>query len=393
MNVGILFSDFGPYHAARIEALSDELSARDGKLFAYRFSETSDLYGWKPANPKDVEVITLVSEPPTNLMAAYRTAKTFRRKLSERQVETVFLPTYSPLPNLLCLFGAKLAGCKTILMNESWYGTEKAGVLGRAAKHLLVRLFDAALVGGTRQREYACGYGQPRSKVFLGYDAVDGKYYAREAERWRGVPAAELPVANLPARYFLNLGRFIPKKNIETLIRAYAQFAQKHPSNAIALVLVGEGSETDKFRELAAEHNLPVRDGLDSESKPTDKSEIVFYPFQQVDTTPLFFARCEAFVLPSLYEEWGLVVNEAMACGAAVIVSENVGCAPDLVVEGENGFQFDPREVNQLAVLLEKFSDDPALARRLGTAGAEHINNWGPERFAEGALNALNSTV
>lgn len=393
MNVGILFADFGPYHAARIEALSNELPANKSKLFAYRFSETSVLYGWKPVAPKNVDVITLAPESPRGLKEIFKMAISFRRELNKHQVKAVFLPTYYPLPNLLCFFAAKLAGCKTILMNESWYGTEKAGFIGRMAKHIIVRLFDAALVGGTRQMEYACGYGQNPSKVFLGYDVVDVNYYTQEAKKWKETSVDKLPIPNLPSRYFLNLGRFISKKNIEILIRAYAQFAKLHPSTSIALVLVGEGDEESNLRKIALEHHLPVRDGLDSKFKPTNGPEVVFYPFQQVDKTPLFFARCEAFILPSIYEEWGLVVNEAMACGAPVIVSKNVGCAPNLVVEGENGFQFDPYDVNELALLMEKFFDDLTLANRLGESGAIYIRDWGPERFAEGAINALNSAA
>lgn len=392
MNIGILFYDFGPYHAVRIEALAATLSTVESKLFAFEFTKTSYTHSWKRAVPEGVEVTTLTQNSVISTVEAFRMAKTFQQALQERNIDVVFLPSYSPLPNLLCLLTAKLINCKTILMNESWHGTEQTGFIGRIVKHLVVRLFDAALVGGTPQKEYAYAYGQKRSKIFLGYDTVDINYYMRESKRWREVANKDLPVPNLPTRYFLNLGRFIPKKNIGLLIRAYAQLVQRDHSVSIALVLVGEGSEEDAIRQIAIDQQLQVRNGLDvvrSENRP----EVVFYPFQQVDKTPVFFTHCEAFILPSFYEEWGLVINEAMACEAAVIVSEKVGCAQDLIEEEKNGFRFNPTDVDQLCNLMQLFVNDSTLSRRLGKYGSTLIRQWGPDRFSEGALSAIRSVT
>lgn len=391
MNIAIVFSDFGPYHAARIEALDAALKPSNHKLFAIQFSKFSSGYGWNPVVPAGVDVITLAGRWPENIFETFKMAISFQRALRQQAIELVFLPSYSPLPNLLCVLIAKLVGCKVILMNESWHGTEKVGFLGRVLKHILVRSFDAALVGGTPQREYAYAYGQKRSNIFLGYNVVNIDYFAQEAKRWKEIPFENLPVPNLPARYFLNLGRFVPKKNIDFLIRAYAHLYKNRQAPFISLVLVGEGSEEHTIKQVAIDNGLPVRNGLDSNYKVTDGPEVVFYPFQQVDKTPLFFSHCEAFILPSLHEEWGLVINEAMACKAAVLVSKNVGCVHDLVIEGENGFQFSPINIEELSNLLRKFITDPTLARRLGKNGSNIIRHWGPDRFAEGALNAIRS--
>ena len=235
-------------------------------------------------------------------------------------------------------------------------------------------------------------YGLNPAKIFLGYDVVDTKYYAAQAEKWKAVPDNQLPVAYLPRRYFLNLGRFIAKKNIPVLINAYASLAKRYPQLDIALVLVGDGEDIDALKKLVTDLQLPLRDGLNAAGNTQQPStaEVVFYPFQQVDKTPLFFGRCEAFILPSMHEEWGLVVNEAMSCSSAVVVSEYVGCVTDLVLEGVNGFQFNPASGgDQLETIMEKFVLDPTLAKRLGKAGRNHIDNWGPERFAEGAMSAI----
>jgi 1,2-diacylglycerol 3-alpha-glucosyltransferase len=388
-NIGILFSDFGPYHVARIEALADALKTTGSPLFAYRFSESSTIYGWKPVIPSNATVITLGSGNSSGILKATRLAIAFGKSLRKQKIRTVFLPSYAPLPNMLCVFSAKMAGCKIILMNESWKLTERASFFGKLVKHFLVRRFNSALVGGTPQKQYACAYGQPPSKVFLGYDVVDVKYYEKQSAQWKNETPDKLPVPNLPQRYFLNLGRFVPKKNIPLLIKAYSRLLKRYPLLDIALVLVGEGGEEKALKNLVTELQVPLREGMLSANLSQKNAEVVFYPFQQVDKTPLFFSRSEAFILPSLYEEWGLVVNEAMASSTAVIVSENVGCAQDLVTDGINGFKFNPESIDQLEEILEKFVKEPSLAERLGKEGLNHISKWGPSRFAEGALAAI----
>ena len=390
-NIAILFSDFGPYHVARIEALADALKKQGDHLFAYRFSEASSIYGWKPATPSNATVITLGNANPSGAAASLAMARAFGKSLRKNKIKAAFMPSYSPLPNMLCVLSARAAGTRLILMNESWRLTERASFLGKAAKHCLVRLFSSALVGGTPQKQFACDYGQDPAKVFLGYDAVDTGYFEQQSAKWKQAPAATLPIPNLPSRFFLNLGRFVIKKNIPSLIHAYAGLLKRYPSLDIALVLVGEGDEEPALRKLVAELQVPMRDGMTSGAN--QNAGVVFYPFQQVDVTPIFFSRCEAFILPSMYEEWGLVVNEAMGSSTAVIVSENVGCASDLVIDGINGFKFNPASVEQLEGILEKFIQDPGLAAKLGAAGVQHIREWGPAKFAGGGINALAAAI
>jgi glycosyltransferase involved in cell wall biosynthesis len=159
-----------------------------------------------------------------------------------------------------------------------------------------------------------------------------------------------------------------------------------------ALVLVGEGPLRGDLERQARDLGLPVRDGV-VDPISSGGAEVVFYPFQQADLTPLFFALCEAFVLPSKREEWGLVVNEAMACGAPVVVSNRVGSHFDLVRDGENGFVFAPDDVEQLAGILHHFDEDPELSRRLGTEGCKAIQAWTPALFGSAGAQALKAAA
>jgi glycosyltransferase involved in cell wall biosynthesis len=115
--------------------------------------------------------------------------------------------------------------------------------------------------------------------------------------------------------------------------------------------------------------------------------------FRQIGELPRFYAGAGCFVHASTTEQWGLVVNEAMACGLPVIVSQRCGCAMDLVQEGVNGFRFDPRDTGQLEALLTKVSGAGFPHGEFAEASRRIIADFGPERFARGMKAATSHAL
>ncbi|MBC8002287.1 MAG: glycosyltransferase, partial [Opitutaceae bacterium] len=137
------------------------------------------------------------------------------------------------------------------------------------------------------------------------------------------------------------------------------------------------------------------------------------YGFRQIEENPVFYALADAFVLPSLWEEWGLVVNEAMACGLPVVVSETAGCAEDLLRPGwpalpdhlaatvhhqlakrggrirRNGFVFDPNSAESLTGALLALESSSALRDIMGKASRLIVESVSCENFARNALSAV----
>jgi glycosyltransferase involved in cell wall biosynthesis len=134
-----------------------------------------------------------------------------------------------------------------------------------------------------------------------------------------------------------------------------------------------------------------------------------FYGFRQIEENPVFYALADAFILPSSWEEWGLVVNEAMACSLPVIVSQTVGCAEDLLAAGlppgladlrldppvklvpglrQNGFVFDPGSPESLAAALADLTTHPQLGSTMGQASRQIVQTVSCDVFAENALRA-----
>jgi glycosyltransferase involved in cell wall biosynthesis len=268
----------------------------------------------------------------------------------------------------------------------------------------------------------------PRGKIFTGYDAVDNDYFAARADAVRFEAAHYRSAFQLPDHYFLSLGRFVAKKNLTVLIRAFHRLRDSHPRENHHLVLVGSGEEEATLRRLCSELDLPVHDksklGKENsgarhhEEKSGDERPAVhFYGFRQIEDNPVFYALADAFILPSVYEEWGLVVNEAMASGTPVIVSETAGCAEDLIERGlpadfagpgifsqlrqaglrkkirRNGFVFDPHSIQELHGAMRLLGSFPQMRVAMERSSRSIVNKFSCDNFGRQALLAVQAAM
>jgi glycosyltransferase involved in cell wall biosynthesis len=262
-------------------------------------------------------------------------------------------------------------------MSESTAQDEPRFWWREAIKRRIVNGYSTALVGGQRHIEYLAGLGMPRDRIFIGYDVVDNDYFRQKAEEVRGQRSEVRQKYGLPENYFLASARFIKKKNLPTLLRAYAGYRRLVERSANSslwdLVLLGDGPLKSDLCRLIADLRL-----YDSVLMPG---------FKQYDELPGYYALANAFVHASTTEQWGLVVNEAMASGLPVIVSNRCGCVPELVREGVNGFTFDPDDAGQLSELMLSLSKESQLPA-MGNASRNIISDWGIERFGQGLSDA-----
>ena len=384
------------------------------------FANRTGDYAWRRA-PGFSGLITLCPDSVSEELPFKTVFLRTRRELARLAVEVCFLPSYAPKQSLAALLAARSLGVRTVMMNESHAGTARASGAAALAKRWLVGLFHAALVGGNPQKRYFASMGLPGDRIFTGYDAVDNDYFARRAEEVRGQRSEVRGRYGLPEHYFLSLGRFIAKKNLGTLIRAYGEFLNASSVRQTHLVMVGSGEEEQTLRSLCTGLQLPIYDHstLDA-SRSTlrpDAPGVHFYGFRQIEENPVFYALADAFILPSLYEEWGLVVNEAMASGLPVVVSETAGCAEDLLEPGwpavpdhsssdtlralgriggrmrKNGFVFDPQSPGTLAGTLLALGSVPALPHAMGQASRRIVEKFSCENFSRNALMAARAAL
>jgi len=412
-SLGVLWSQYGPYHFARISALKSHAASQT--IHALEIASRTHDYEWSRSGAT-VNLITLFPGDVAERLSFWRVFFRTRKSFAQLKLDVCFIPSYSPKQPLAALLAARSLGIRTVLMIDSHKGTMRTRTLGTWLKRRLVRLFDAALVGGSPQMTYVESLGMHRDNIFVGYDTVDNEYFARRAAETRSRAAELRHRYDLPGRYFLSLGRFLRKKNLGTLIRAYRRFLDSAGGTKTHLVMVGSGEEETNLRMLCDELRLPVYNKMASkidvrESSTADNPPGVhFYGFRQIEENPIFYALSDAFILPSAVEEWGLVINEALSCSLPVVVSETVGSAEDLLRAGsppgterstegrpqlakyirQNGFVFDPKSVASLTDALLTLDADPALRQTMGRAGRLIVEDFSCEKFARSALSAAN---
>lgn len=379
IRVAVIFDNFGPYHIARLSG-----AAKKCDLLGIEIAAASAEYAWQPTEDVPFQRRTLFqsdrigARDPMLLMGRLRTV------LTEHGIEVLAIPGWSGPHAVAALQVAKDLGIPVILMSESQAADFKRDFVKESIKRRFVALCQSGLVGGTPHRDYLAGLGLNRARIHLGYDVVDNAYFAICSDKARDQAAALRQEHRLPKNYFLASARFIPKKNLDCLIRAYAGYRRlmMDSGHAVAcwdLMLVGDG---ELRKELVA---LTYRLGL---------SAFVHFPgFKQYSELPVFYGLAGAFVQASTTEQWGLVVNEAMASGLPVLVSMRCGCASDLVEEGRNGFTFDPLDVDVLARLMMKISSDECDRASMGQASREIVGRWSPETFGEGLDKAAESAM
>jgi glycosyltransferase involved in cell wall biosynthesis len=381
------WAQFGPYHLARLRALRDKFGAE--KILGVEIASKTLTYAWQRDSANVEGLGTLIpgaTAERTSAVAIYQAAL---RVFQQQGVSIVFVPSYWPASSLAVLLAARTAGARVVMMNDSHAHTAKARGIWAEMKRRLVLQFDAALVAGGPQRDYFSSLGMVPEKIVLGYDAVDNDFFIKAAAQARMQADALRAKHGLPKRYFLNVGRMVWKKNLETLVDAYREVRKRIGEACPRLVFVGSGRLEKNLQErcLAAGLSFFKSGDAGSASRHSD-ADVFFLGFRQAEELPDFYALASAFILPSREEEWGLVVNEAMASGLPVLVSRVAGCAQDLVRDGENGFLFDPFDVNALAGYLERIARQPGLSAIMGAESQRIIAGWGCDRFARAAYEA-----
>ena len=213
----------------------------------------------------------------------------------------------------------------------------------------------------------------PEESMFFGLNAVDNGHFSTKSQEIRSRAPSNRSRLNLPDSYILGVGRQIKQKNWRGLLECWTKFKACNPLSKLELVLVGNGPEREDLLACVGSNN----------------SEIHFRDFVSQEEMVAYYALAEAMVLPSMGETWGLVVNEAMACGLPVIVSKQCGCALTLVRDGVNGWLVDAGSLDSIVTALTSMAQKKRTDLvEMGRQSAALIENWGLRRFCDGAYGA-----
>lgn len=289
------------------------------------------------------------------------------------QPDVVIVHGYAHVTEHLVMSACRVAGVPVLLRGDSHLLAMRSRGR-RIAKAVLApwlrRMLAGALAVGTLNREFFRHYGLSDARIFLAPYSVDNDFFqsrAAAAEVRAAAWKAELGIV-ADASVVGFAAKLYDVKDCATLIAAFGRAAVPRS----ALVVVGDG---------------PLRDELEQQSRTFPNATIRFTGFANQSEMPAAYALADLFALPSRLEAWGLAINEAMNLGRAVVVSDQVGCAPDLV-DRDNGFVFPVGDVEALAALFSRVLPDRERLRDMGTAGKAKIARWGIPETAAGIVDA-----
>jgi glycosyltransferase involved in cell wall biosynthesis len=295
--------------------------------------------------------------------------------------DVLWVHGYATANALHGMLAAKALGIPVLLRAESWLRDRARGGVKLAAKQVffegLKQLVTGVLPIGTLNAAYWRHYlGDDFPASLMPY-AVDNDYFQKQSQQAQAGRAELLAELKLdPSRpVILFASKLQSRKRCEDLLEAYKNLS---PGDGIEpdpyLVIVGDGEERAALERRAAESKF---------------NGVRFCGFRNQSELPRFFDIASVFVLPSRHEPWGLIVNEAMNAGRAVIVSDEVGSQPDLVTDGVEGCIFPAGDVEALTAALRRVLATPETAARMGQRGLERIRTWGFEEDVRGLRRAI----
>jgi glycosyltransferase involved in cell wall biosynthesis len=360
-----IWNTYGPYHLARVQALRSTF--RDSKVVCLSHCATNQIeYPFFNITLDDGE--TIVNKDSAELSFLESLWATLRL-LRKHRPDLILTCGYERAETLAAIIHAKLYNKRCFLMVDNRYEDRTRCRSVELTKSWYLKLFDGFIYGGAPHHRYLTRLGVGEDRMVPGYSCVDNDWIASRADETRAVrrePSGQ-------SEYILCVARLVEKKNWIRLLAAYRAYVDliSRERKPWRLVIGGDG---------------PMRNAIERQIADLGLDELVKMTGQVNDFAEIvrLHALAKVFVLASHHDEqWGLVVNEAMAAARPVLVSQECGCAEDLVRNGESGFTFDPYSPSDLA---KKFVWMHAHENRLddmGRCGRGIVERYSPSEFAK----------
>ncbi len=365
--IALLFVNYGPYHLERLAALDQRCKQLGEHAIGIEIARSEADYAWTTnIDQLPYDLISVIPDRPLETVSRPHLITKLFAVLDQVNPDVLAICGYAHPTMLAALIWSVWHRKAMIFLSDSKADDGARPWWKELPKQAILKLYPAALVAGQPQARYLKQLGMAPESIFFGYDVVGNATFHPSKIRTAPKPLAE--------PFFLSVNRFVPKKNLLNLLAAYAQYCQQVGERAWHLVLCGDGQ---------------LRPQIEQQIKDDGLGDRVHLPgFLQQDRLIPYYAHASCFIHASRQDQWGLVVNEAMAAGLPVLVSHHCGCYEDLVIDGVNGFGFAPEDTHALAALMVKMSSAELDRNAMGQAALQHIQKFSPEYFAENLCQA-----
>lgn len=355
----VLFGNYALYFIPRLYSFSDKIESCDDELWILQERKGNLLYDKLPQiSLQGLNIAHLWDAP---LSYSYK-QKCFY--MLDKLNPDVLVTGFVSFPyGAIGLQWAKSRHKAIIEYDDQRWNTFPRGKVSAWIKSRIIRNVDAFLCPAPAWDETLLKWGFKKQEIFYGLDTSDNDFWSQKVDR--------VSFENLPPSYFMTLGRQGSMKNLPFFLNAYLDYLKL--GGIIPLVMVGDGPDHEMLVSLS--NNNP---------------NITFLPFQDREHIRELFVNMKALVLPSTkVETWGMVVNECMASGNIVAISNECGSSTTLVKNGINGFHFSPnskKEIVDALFKIEKLSlkDEQQMHQK----SLDIIKDLGVDRFSKGLYDA-----
>ena len=373
-HVAVVWQRFLPYHVARLRRLRERCKAYGHRLTAIEVASRDSSYaGFQDSDSHESgERLCCFPLMSYHELAAEEIHRSVLSTLNCLRPDIVFAPA-TPFPEGMAAYVYRMvSGTRAIMMDDAWELSDRRGRLVRIVKRLIHRSIDGVFIPAPSHAAYYESLGFDVERISYGVDAVDNDFFSEAADKARLKPAYWRTSHGLPEKYFLFVGRLLPRKGLATLISAYGRY-RAHCSNPWALVLVGAGPDADGItgllREVTGVHVIGPQFG---------------------EALGHVYGLAEVLIVPSISDPWALVLNEGLAAGLPVIASTGAGATRTLVHEGQNGWSVSPGDVDQLArTMVTATACSVETLSRMGRNSRQIISLWSLDRFVDGVFTAM----
>ena len=368
MKVVFVHTDFRIYWPARLNAAKAFLRQKGVGLEIIEISGKGSPYNF--AGSKNVELPywhILFPDSEMESITPHKANREVRKKLDEISPDVVFAGAIAFPSGVASVRWAVENKKRIIIFDNARLSDTPRSAFVNFIKRRIYSCVDAIFCPSPLWDETYSFFGFKTEQIYYGVNAIDNHF-------WNDKPPPSK--RNLPNNYFINVSRQVPKKNLTGLLKSYHDYTIQ-VSDPKDLILVGDGPERLALEVFVKENSL---------------DKVHFLAFQSQEKLREYYSHSLCYILPSLYgETWGLTVNEAMATGLPVLVSNQAGCASILVKNGINGYTFSPSDPEELTELLLKFHDLPEnTIKQMAANSQEIIRDWDLDRFCSGVFDALN---
>lgn len=297
------------------------------------------------------------------------------KEIRDSDYDVIWLHGYNFAAYLVAFVAAKSKGIKVFFRGESHLKLKRS-LVNKIIHKIFCKIFfkniDAFLAIGSANKDYYKSFGVSEKNISLVPYTIDNNRFRmnenlldEKVKKFK----TEIGLSNHPTIIFAS--KFMERKRPQDLLEA-AKILQQNELQ-FNILFVGSGELENNLHDLVKKYNL---------------KNIFFQGFVNQSSLPKIYAACDIFVLPSVNEPWGLVINEVMSCGLPVVVAKGIGAVDDLVQDGYNGFAFDPLNYEDLAEKLKIILQDHSLRKKMSKHSINIIDSWSYKECMIGVQNA-----